>query len=149
MRRYLIWTILSLPTALFAQTPATDCCELKVSSGQNSRTELTATVTNIGQPTISLTITGPTRDFGVRVTAADTGQEPKRTEYGKRLLTEPWSGGSMGHKELATGESISQTLDLSKIFEFGPGTYDVSLTRNVRLDGKSIQLEVGTQIRIP
>ena len=76
---------------------------------------------------------------------SDTGQEARRTEYGRRILTD--YEGRYTHKDLNQDETLTEKLDLSLIFELYPGTYTVTLTRDVTVEGKQVQLETTIQVR--
>jgi hypothetical protein len=152
MSRLLFIALVSTSSAILpAQTGDKSCCEMKVVPAADAPARLAVTVTNVGAPAVGVLRTSPYRDFGISVKTG-TGGEVDRNELGKRLLRQPWEF-RRTYEELRTGESLSEELDLSEIFELKSGTYKVTLTHDVYVGGvkggTKVSLESTIELKIP
>ncbi len=147
--RYLpILTLLLAGAAiLVGQAPRESCCQLRLSSEAETPGVLTAKVTNMNQPLVTVRETSAEADWTVHVMSV-TGHEVERTPYGKRLLTRE-RGGRMILRELKAGESVSQELDIRRLFQLTSGTYRVTVVRDVILGATRIPLHAAITIRLP
>jgi hypothetical protein len=148
----LLTAILSTGSAILsAQTRDKSCCEMKIVAAADAPARLTVTITNVNAPILGVVRTRPDRDFGISV-KTDTGGEVGLTEEGKRLLHGPYMG-RQAYEEYKPGESVSEELDLGRIFELRPGAYRVTLTHEVYVggvkSGAKVYLESTIELKIP
>ena len=52
-------------------------------------------------------------------------------------------------RELKAGESISQDLDIGRLFQLTSGTYRVTVVRDVIIGGVRVPVRAGITIRLP
>ncbi len=147
--RYLpILTLLLAGAAiLVGQAPPESCCQLRLSSEAKTPGVLAAKVTNMNQPLVTVHETSAEADLRVRVTS-ETGREVERTPYGKRLLTRE-RGGRMLLRELRAGESVSQELDIRRLFQLTSGAYGVTVVRDVIIGETRVPVRASITIRLP
>jgi hypothetical protein len=148
MKRLLMVAIALMQSGLVAaQTSDRSCCELKILSMPESPARLEVTLTNLNAPSADVVVMRAEVDFGIRLTSG-TGEQAGRTEYGRRLLSDGYDG-SVRKKELKAGESLTQRLDLARIFELKSGTYKVELTRELSVGGVKVRLRAVAEIKFP
>jgi hypothetical protein len=130
----MLTALVSMSTATLSAQAQDPCCEMKIVSPADAPARLTVTITNVGGPVVGVARTDTYYDYRISLTT-DTGGEVGLTELGKRLRGQPW-GYRRTYEELRAGESLKEELDLSERFELKPGTYKVTLTRDVYIGGK-------------
>jgi hypothetical protein len=86
-------------------------------------------------------------DFKVQLTD-DAGRTIERTAYGRSLLTRE-RGGRNINRDLKAGESMSQELDLRRLFELASGTYKVALSRDAIIGESRVPLEATGTFTVP
>jgi hypothetical protein len=91
----------------------------------------------------------PEWDIRVKIVPSDAiSGTPELTPYGRQVLTEE-RGGSMLNRELNTGETFSQTVDLGEIYVLKAGYYSLTVDRDVFIDDHRVTLETKTTVGIP
>ena len=90
----------------------------------------------------------PENDLQLQV-RDEAGKEPERTEYGRKLLTRGRRAFRNINRELAKGQSFSESIDLLKIYVLKPATYRVVVDRDVFLGENPITLRAEASLTIP
>jgi hypothetical protein len=132
---------------LWAQEYDASCCRMSAASDPAVPGLLKISILNLHQSLVTVHETSAETDFDVKMMAED-GRGAGRTEYFKRLLNKE-RGGRMILKNLTEGDSMSQTLDLRKLYDLEPGTYHVSVARSVVVGGGTVVLKARAVVRIP
>jgi len=132
---------------LAAQKPGPDCCRITVEP-LGSPTVLNVVVTNLQDAPITLFDSSPENDLKLQV-RDEAGKEPERTEYGRKLLTRERKAFRNINRELAKGQSFSQSIDLRRICVLKPATYRVAVTRMVIVGETDVTLTAEAKITIP
>ncbi len=149
MKRFLCAAALAFAQSalLLAQAPGTSYCEMKVVSVEDHPAHLTITVKNISRQSIVIGLASPVLDYKVQV-ASVGGREADRTAFGKRVLAGDvrtrFTSATLGE-----GESYTEDLDISHLFELTTGLYNVVLTRAFFVDRAAVRISAAVQIRIP
>ncbi len=132
MTKSLTALFLLYAASVFPRGPVGACCEMNAKLegvASSNAAPLKVTITNVGNGTVLLFTTLPELDLRIHVTDK-RGRESERTEYGEDVVSRERSGSRI-NKELRKGESISQVVDLRKLFLLAPGEYSVSISRDV------------------
>ncbi|MFI5176766.1 MAG: hypothetical protein ACHQKY_18045 [Terriglobia bacterium] len=141
-----ICLILYCALPLFGQTHDPSCCRLTAAKPETAGV-LKITVANVKTRVVTVFENSPDVDFNLRV-VAQSGREMERTEYGKWLLTRE-RGGRNINWELKAGETMSELVDLGKLFKLTSGIYSVSISRDVLIGKHRIVLHTQATITIP
>lgn len=144
--KHLLITFLFAVSSFACAESNDSCCQLSAIAISESPGTIAATITNVGTVTVRVVSEGPERDFDLHVTD-DAGHEVARTDQGLRAQSPLW-GGSRKAEDLKTGESLTQTLDLARLFQLNKGTYSVSLSRGVSVGGRNVTLTATMNLRL-
>jgi hypothetical protein len=140
--------ILSSVMVILVQQPdASCCCRLSASSVAATPTELEVAVVNLQEVTVVVPRMIAEFDFRLSIVAED-GREPELTQYAKQLRDEG-RGGSVLMIPLKHGESFSESLDLRKLYILNKGNYTVTVSRDVFVAEKRIELQAKTTMKVP
>jgi len=139
--------ILSSVMVILVQQPDASCCRLSASSVAATSTELEVAVVNLQEVTVVVPRMIPEFDFRLSIVAED-GREPELTQYAKQLRDEG-RGGSVLMIPLKQGESFSESLDLRKLYILNKGNYTVTVSRDVFVAEKRIELQAKTTMKVP
>ena len=145
--RLLLVLILSCSTTNFAQRLEKSCCRLDLSIFEVPA-RLQIVLTNLNPEPVR-TARWVAEEYNLRIQIRDNnGSEPKRTDFGKGVLLPP-QGSRLRDPILKQGETLTAVLDVRKQYVLTTGTYTVTVSRDVFLDKKKIELQAKTTIRIP
>ena len=142
--------ILSLTLLAAMIQGATDgCCEMKAvtSIGGGRQAEIKVTITDLSDSPVSLFVSSPQWDLTFDLKDA-AGRSPNLTAYGKSML-EGERRGSRILKHLSKGESLSQSVDLQRIYQLQRGEYWILISRAVLVAGVRTTLQTRTTVDIP
>jgi len=120
------------------------CCRMEISTPVKS-TELRVKVTNLKLAQVSIVRTAAEFALRIRITGQN-GREPPLTKYGKGLLA--FQDGSRVRTGLAQHETLTEVLDLEKLYELAPGTYAVTVSRDILIGERKVELQAKTTIKV-
>jgi hypothetical protein len=123
-----------------AQGSGPSGCEMEISQKPGAAAAIEIVLRNVGGSTVGFA--RPHAGTDVVIVLA--------SEAGNTLQHAPPVDGSFVKGQLKPGKSLSETVDLSKLFVLEPATrYSVVVTRYVRANGKWIQLRAEGSVRTP
>jgi hypothetical protein len=124
------------------------CCEMKITSDPKQPGVIEITVSNLNQPLVRALQALDQYDLKTQV-ISESGREADLTELGARMRRRV-SQGARILRELKTGESFSQQVDLRERFELRSATTcDVIVSRGVIIDGSNVALPENGKLRMP